>query len=391
MIRLSIALAFLLVLSACVPDRAPTTTGFAAGSLRGVCTGAPEFEAPPLNACTGPAIRLSFVGDVLLHRQLQDLGYRAGFASTWSQPARYLAAADIAVANLEGPVAPGLTRTGARVPDPGPVGGTDVYTGFPQFNYNPVILRDLKAAGIDIVTTANNHAMDRGPAGADMTLAEVARAGISPVGTVARGARRSFVLRRRTPLGTLSFIACSFSTNGLPDPDRQVLRCYRDSDRLLGLVRREATDPAVAGVIVLPHWGQEYQSTPAPRQRALARALVGAGATAVIGTHPHTVQPWEVETGPGGVRAPVVYSTGNFIAIQDFMPAKMEAMAVLDLCPGTGGRAVVSNAGWIAMQMRFSSRGYWAEIAPRGSGEAEAFLNRIAPGFSAQPPACNGG
>jgi Bacterial capsule synthesis protein PGA_cap len=396
--RAAFFLLALLALVACVPEDGGTPGATAPQLVQagasGQCTGAPVFEAPPLNACGGASTRLAVVGDVLLHLQLQQLGYRIGFGAIWSQPARYLRAADIAVANVEGPVAPGITRARAQVADPGPVIGTEVYTGYPQFNYHPVVLRDLKAAGVDIVTTANNHAMDRGPVGVDLTLAEARKAGLVPLGTVARGQVRDFVHRRSSGAGTLSFIACSFSTNGIADPHRQVLQCYRDRSTLLGLVRREAADPAVAGVIVLPHWGIEYTTTPDASQRGLVRELVAAGATAVVGTHPHAVQPFTIETGPGGIRVPVVYSTGNFVATQGFVPSKYEAMALVDLCRGANGRAVAARAGWIAMQMSLSSRGYWVDIAPRGAGgaagQAEAFLRKVAPGFSAQPAACGG-
>jgi len=384
----------LAALAACMPpEHGPPTEPRATGGPAGMCTGAPQFETAPLNACTGPRARLAFVGDVLLHVQLQDHGYKTGFANVWHQPARHLRAADLAVANLEGTVAPGVAQDGTVGPDPGPGVDNRVYTGFPQFNYHPVVLRDLAQAGIDLVSTANNHAMDRGAIGADMTLAEVARAGLGAVGTAPSDGPRDFVHRRATPAGMLAFIACSFSTNGLPDPNGQVLRCYRDENRLTELVRREAADPGVAGVIVLPHWGREYTTTPSTRQRALARALVAAGATAVVGTHPHAVQPFEVLPGPGGTLAPVVYSTGNFVAIQDFMPAKVGAIALLDLCRDEVGRAVAERTGWIAMEMLFTPQGYWAQIAPKGTegrnGRAEAFLNKVAPGFSAQPPACS--
>lgn len=384
----------LLALAACAPPVEPPAPGVATGGPAGICTAEPVFEAPPLNACAGPRVRLAVVGDVLLHRQLQALGYRIGFGNIWAQPAQYLRAADIAVANLEGPVAPGVTVSGARVAHPGAVFDGAVHTGFPRFNYDPSVLRDLKVAGVDLVTTANNHALDRGALGIDLTLAEAARAGLAAVGTVPRDGPRQFVHRRSSAAGTLSFIACTFSTNGIPDRYGQVLHCYREKAKLLSLVRQEAADPAVAGVIVLPHWGVEYSTSPAARERALARELAAAGATAVVGTHPHAVQPFEVVPGAAGSSALVAYSTGNFVASMGFDPSRYEAMALLDICRGVGGRAVVNRAGWIAMEMSLTSRGYWVDIAPRGAegeaGRAEAFLRRVAPGFSAQPAACTG-
>ena len=388
------ALIGLMLLAACLPGQGPglgPVSGTASAvAARGQCQ--PDWQAPPVNACTGPdRISLTIAGDVLLHWQLQDLGYKRGFQGVWAQAAPFIRTADIAIANMEGPVAPGLTRTGTQLPDPGPVFDDKVYTGFPRFNYHPAILRDLKRAGFDLLTTANNHAMDRGARGADLTLGEMARAGITPVGTIRAGAARDFLVTRQTRAGRVAFVACSFSTNGNPDPNRQVLLCYRDRAELLSIVRRAARTPDIAAVIVLPHWGQEYRSAPDARQQALARDLAAAGATAIIGTHPHAVQPFALLDGPGA-RVPVAYSTGNFIAVQDQMPSKVGALALLELCPGASGKLVAERFGWIAGQMEFTTSAYWLNIAPAGTpgamGQAERHLNRIAPGFSAQPQAC---
>lgn len=355
---------------------------------------APAYQAAPFNACAGTdRVQLALVGDVLLHWQLQQAGYARGFRRIWSQAEPLLAGADIAIANLEGAVAPGLGPGGRVTTDPGPVYGTGVYSGYPAFNYHPVVLSELRATGVDIVTTANNHAMDRGSRGADATLAEVARAGLGAVGSITASAARDFVLRERTPLGTLSFIACSFSTNGMPDPHHQVLGCYgADRAVLLELVRREAADRSVAGVVVLPHWGQEYSSQPDANQRALARDLVAAGATAVVGTHPHAVQPWVLETRGDGTKVPVVYSTGNFVAVQTGIPAQVGAMALLELCKAPSGGLVAHQGGWVAMQMEFTPQRYWLDVAPAGALGRRAMslnhLSRIAPGFSAQPREC---
>lgn len=392
--RIFITCAFLL--AACQVDTPTAGTQPTAGSWRAglgageQCRFEPEFEVSPMNACaSAQRLRLAFVGDVLVHWQLQQLGYERGFRPIWSQAEGLMSRADLTVANLEGPVAPGLGPGGRQMRDPGPVYGTGVYSGYPAFNYHPMLAEALAQSGVDIVTTANNHAMDRGSRGADATLDQVAKAGLGAVGTIRAGATRDFVLRQRSKLGTLSLIACSFSTNGLADPHRQVLGCYSDRAELLSLVRREASDNTVAGVIVLPHWGTEYASAPNGNQRALARDLVAAGATAVVGTHPHAVQPWEALSHPDGAQVPVVYSTGNFIAVQTGLPARVGAMAVLDLCKAPGGKLVTHQGGWVAMQMEFTSRGYWLDVAPAGTDGARAVaqrhLARVAPGFSAQP------
>ena len=376
----------LTLLAGCVPEQQVQTGG--------QCVPEPAFQAPPVNPCAdAERVRLTIVGDVLLHWPIQQTGYRYGFRKMWAQADPYLAWGDLTIGNMEGPVAPGVDQSGRQVGDPGPVYGTGVYTGFPMFNYHPQILKELKASGFDLMTTANNHAMDRGSLGADLTLREMAKAGLGAVGTIRSGAARQFAVRRGTALGTVSFIGCSFSTNGNPDPKRQVLLCYGNRSELLSLVRREAADPSVAAVIILPHWGQEYSSTPDTQQVALARDLAAAGATAIVGTHPHAVQPFRLlNTGRGQV-VPVVYSTGNFIAMQTEMPSRVGAMALLEMCRAPDGNGLtVNRLGWIAEQMYFTKTRYWMEIAPTGvtgdKGLPYRHLSKIAPGFSAQPQAC---
>ncbi|WP_457649299.1 CapA family protein [Profundibacter sp.] len=375
----------LTLLAGCVPEQQVQTGG--------QCVPKPAFQAPPVNPCAdSERVRLTIVGDVLLHWPIQQTGYKYGFRKMWAQADPYLAWGDLTIGNMEGPVAPGVDQSGRQVGGPGPVYGTGVYTGFPIFNYHPQILKELKASGFDLMTTANNHAMDRGSLGADLTLREMAKAGLVAVGTIRSGAPRRFAVRRGTALGTVSFIACSFSTNGNPDPKRQVLLCYGNRSELLSLVRREATDPSVAAVIVLPHWGQEYSSTPDTQQVALARDLTAAGATAIVGTHPHAVQPFRLlNTGRGQV-VPVVYSTGNFIAMQTKMPSRVGAMALLEMCKAPDGKGLtVNRLGWIAEQMYFTKTKYWMEIAPVGAtgdkGVPYRHLSKIASGFSAQPQA----
>lgn len=335
-----------------------------------------------LNACAGREIvRIAAVGDVLLHRWLQRKGFSHpdGFRSLWRRAEPFFAMADVTYANLEGPSAPGATRRGV-VADPGPRYDGTVYTGYPRFNYHPSAVAALKASGVDIVSTANNHAMDRGSHGANLTIATLRRAGLAYTGTIPAGARRDFVAHTRTRLGRLAWIACSFSTNGIADPARQVLLCYRDRQELLGLVTREAARADVAGVIVTPHWGLEYHQTPDPSQRRLARDLAAAGATAIIGAHPHVVQSWEYIEGRGGRTVPVIYSNGNFVSSQGGLSRRTGTLSMLELCRAPGGGLAVARAGALPILMTGGDAGPELSVVPYRStgtlGAAEALVRR---------------
>ncbi|ROT98464.1 CapA family protein [Histidinibacterium lentulum] len=335
----------------------------------------PVFQAvpPAMNACAGgPRVSLAVVGDVLLHRGLQVQGYARGFGSVWDAAVPFLRSADIAIANLEGPTAPGILRSGGQRADPGPVFDDTVYSSYPMFNYHPRVIGDLKAAGVDLVTTANNHALDRHAIGADLTVAELRRAGMAFVGTAPSEGPRVFTAESRTPLGTIVWIACTYSTNGIQDRAGQVLSCYEERAALLALVAASSARPGVAGVIVLPHWGNEYQTRAAQTERALARDLVAAGAVAVIGTHPHVVQDWELLSGRG-IAAPVIYSTGNFVSGQVGLERQTGMLAWLTLCRGQAAPLAVERAGWVAMRMARTPEALQLIIADQ-AGVAEAAL-----------------
>lgn len=347
-------------------------------AARQLCT--PQ-AVPPVNACSAAQrTSIAVVGDVLLHRALAWRGYARGFSTLWGVAEPVLHAVDLAIANLEGPVAAGFSRTGRQVADPGPVFDDVVYTGYPRFNYHPVVIDALRSAGVDVVTTANNHALDRGAAGLDATLTALTARGMAHVGAVVGGQDRMQALRLRTPAGPLALVACSYDTNGIADPRRQVPLCHAEEAELARLVAAEAARGA--GVLVLPHWGVEYSLTPDARQRRFAAAMVAAGAIAVIGTHPHVPQPWQFVDGPRGT-VPVIYSTGNFVAAQPPLERATGILAWLDLCPADGG-PVVAAAGYVPLQMAFDAPGPRLTLPRPGmGGRAEAgiaLLERLIPG-----------
>src|SRR4029079_14658810 len=74
--------------------------------------------------------------------------------------------------------------------------------------------------------------------------------------------------------------------------------------------------PEIDAVLVTPHWGIEYEYKPRDFQVRAAKAFIDAGATAVIGGHPHVIQPWDKVTAADGREAFVIYSLGNFAAGQ---------------------------------------------------------------------------
>jgi poly-gamma-glutamate capsule biosynthesis protein CapA/YwtB (metallophosphatase superfamily) len=267
--------------------------------------------APP-----GPVVTVTLVGDVMLGRRVARAA--AGDpAAPFRHVAARLAAADLTVGNLECT----LSRAGA------PRQGDD------SFAADPAAVAGLRAAGFDVVSLANNHAGDFGPRALAETLDRLRAAGIAPVGAGRDEveARAPVVVERAgVRFGFLAFNAIGETPAARPGRPGAVRIRMRprtgplhrgDLDRFLADVR--ALRPRVDVLVVLPHWGEQYSRRLHPDQRAVARALVDAGADLVVGSHSHWVQGAFVEDG-----RLVFPSLGNFVFDQDFSLETRQGLAL---------------------------------------------------------------
>lgn len=287
------------------------------GSANGTSEGSPDGPPPP----PAPVIReavLYAVGDIMVHMP-QLPAYRDAatgsydFSPWFEDVAPIFAGGDWVVGNLE------TTLAGADLK----------YSGFPRFNSPPELAADLREAGFHVLSTANNHSLDRGWTGIVRTLDHMRQAGLVPVGTAAdEAASRRPVIVERNGI-RLGFLAYTYGTNDIPLPkDKPFAVNLIDPDRIREDIARTRQAGADA-VAVFLHFGTEYQKWPNDHQRAIARAAVEAGAHLVIGSHPHVVQPYEFWEAPApaspavgssdpgaGHRGLIFYSLGNFISNQ---------------------------------------------------------------------------
>jgi poly-gamma-glutamate synthesis protein (capsule biosynthesis protein) len=362
-----------------VPVPAPASGASSAG--RGRLTTV-TFEAPH----GGARMTLAIAGDVLLHGRLQRQAYSApeevGFRSLWTAIEPALRAADLAVANLEGPAAAGIRADGLEVDEPGRVLDGTVYSSLPPLNYHPTLVRDLAVSGVDLLWTANNHALDRGAPGVVRTLEAVEAAGLRAVGT-RRVASESSVAVTTAASVTIAWVAYTDHTNGIPDREHQVEFTRRNQPALLSTVTRLSTAPGVDAVLVGVHWGKEGQHQPTSAQKALAHALVEAGALAVIGTHPHVLGPWEKVVTRDGREALVVYSLGNFVSGQSGLPRRTTILLELELARTAGSPARLAAAWYRPLWMGLANRPYGLEpLGPQSGGverEALELVWRVLP------------
>jgi poly-gamma-glutamate capsule biosynthesis protein CapA/YwtB (metallophosphatase superfamily) len=234
---------------------------------------------------TGHSLDLAAVGDIMLGRGVAS----AHEAEDWDQAlavlAPHLADADLSFANLESPItdAPLVRETyDLRAPKQAKLA--------------------LSTSGLDLLSLANNHMGDSGPAGTTNTIQTLKSVGITSVGPA------------ETPLIT--------QTKGIR------LGWLAFDDILQPLDEKNALD-AVASVlgsadlvVVSIHWGSEGVSIPNERQRFLAQELASAGADIILGHHPHVLQPVEWVWGESRARPTLVaYSLGNALFDQSAPPA----------------------------------------------------------------------
>lgn len=286
---------------------------------------------------TNKQATFSFVGDILIHKALYQavVSGTKQFSQLWSKTDPLIQKANFSVANLEGPTALGIDSQGRDKGDIGFVYDGSVYSGTNfQFNYHPRIMTNLKNSGYDLIQTANNHAVDRFSIGIDKTIDAAREADLLYTGSVKSNEPNSpFYTITQVNNINVAFIACTEFSN-IPDNSSQVHPCL--TSKLTTMIKQLITRPTIDAVFVLPHWGVEYSNTPASHQKEWARKYLEAGATAVIGAHPHVLQPWEKYTTSDGRETVIIYSLGNFVAGQGAMIKKTGTVAYIGLSKSDG-------------------------------------------------------
>lgn len=257
-------------------------------------------------------IRIAAIGDILMWRRQITSAKVTGttkysFDSMFKEVAPYLRRADLTIGNLE------TTLSGREAV----YNRTNPQTGWPMFNCPDELADALKRAGVDMVTTANNHCMDRGIRGLRRTLDVLDKHGLGHTGTyrMRSHARQLLVANvKGIRVGVLSY---TYGTNGIPIPKDQGWAVNRIRiAKILSEIERIKKRADVT--IVVLHFGQEFHRFPNAKQKSLVQQLFHYGADIVLGVHPHVLQPMSVATvreRSGRVaRKVVIYSLGNFIS-----------------------------------------------------------------------------
>ena len=293
-----------LLLAACSGGPSPATpTEAAAGPSSAASRSVPNPDRVGEDRGNGRPVELAFAGDV--HFQLHLAGLLDHPRRALEPIRRSLAAADVTMLNLESSI------TDRGTPDAKEL---EAATARYWFRTSPTALEALDAAGVDVVTMANNHGADFGEIGLKDTLAAIRTSPIPVVG-IGRDRRAAFAPYRVTVRGTdFAFLGGDASVRegasdvwaaGPANPGVAAARSPRPR-ALLAAVRASSRQDDV--VVVYLHWGAENLGCPTAQQRTTARALVDAGADVIVGSHAHVL------LGSGWLGSTYVnYGLGNFL------------------------------------------------------------------------------
>jgi len=196
------------------------------------------------------------------------------------------------------------------------LGGVEIgLSSYPSFNSPTEVGDALIDSGVDIVSTANNHTLDRGEKAIQNAINYYNRVGLPYVGHFANEDDKNTIRVLNSNGISFAFLAYTYGTNGIPVPEgKEYLVNLIDVEAMKKEIARAKE---VADVIVMSmHWGNEYQRLPSDEQKYLATVLAESGADIIFGHHPHVLQPMDWIETTDGRKVFVVYSLGNFLSGQ---------------------------------------------------------------------------
>jgi poly-gamma-glutamate capsule biosynthesis protein CapA/YwtB (metallophosphatase superfamily) len=262
-------------------------------------------------------VNFAVAGDVIPHEAVRSAAAAAGdgepgWAALFSDVADVFEGADFGFVNLETPVAPEHSH------------GTKAFL----FDAPVELPQALKASGIKIVSFANNHVMDQGWAGFTESREHLKEIGLEfagtsddvatawqPVITEANGIKVGWLGMTRWLNGNrnpdkddqphVNFYPYPGESNGAPGADEATV-----------LTAVKAAKAKCDLLVVSMHWGIEYATAPRPEDVDLTHKMLEAGATVIVGGHPHVLQPIETYVTQDGRDTVIFYSMGNFLSNQ---------------------------------------------------------------------------
>lgn len=263
-------------------------------------------------------VNLNAIGDVMAHEPQLNAQHDPktntySFDNNYNYVSKYIQKADLAIANLE------TTLAGDSIP----------YSSYPTFNTPDALADALKNAGVDIISTINNHTFDKNDLGVERTLSVLKSKNLDVIGTISNALDKNYLIKE---INEISIGITAFSYGEIRDGNKFLngIKVSDNSKDKLNVFDMTNVDNAFNTInntlkninntdiqVLVIHWGDEYRRTPSEFQTKLAQKLCDSGVDIIIGSHPHVVQPVDMITSTDGNNETlVIYSLGNFISNQ---------------------------------------------------------------------------
>lgn len=280
--------------------------------------------------------RVSFVGcgdNIIYVGNIRDAenwavegGRKYNFKPTFDEVAEKIKGADISFINQE------TLMCGE---------GYDI-SFYPCFNSPQDLGYDLVELGFDVVGIANNHMLDKGSAGLYETIKFWKKQDCLMIGGYEN--QTDYAIPRILSKNgiDIAFLSYTYATNGITkNPTSPLIIPYIEDEVIKSQVAaaKEVSD----FVMVMIHWGNEDQFMYSDEQKRVGQIIADAGADAIIGHHPHVIQPIEWLTGVNGNKTLCVYSLGNFAAEQAYQYNMVGGMIEFDIVKIDNEKAVIET------------------------------------------------
>lgn len=274
-------------------------------------------------------LTLGAIGDILIHDWVyNDAKTKTGydFKPMFEHTKSLLSTPDLLLANQETIL-----------------GGINIgISSYPMFNSPQEVGDALIDAGVDIVSTANNHSLDKGVKGLDASLDYMDQIGLPHVGTSRTPSEQQTLKILRKNGIKVAYLSYTYGTNGIPVPaGKEYLVNLIDENAIIKEIKRAEDEADV--VVMSIHWGNEYELQPTEEQKKLAETLVNEGVDIIFGHHPHVLQPMEWIDRKDGGQSLVVYSLGNFLSGQMRDYKDIGGLATVEVTKYIDQNGLISN------------------------------------------------
>jgi len=262
-------------------------------------------------------VTFAVAGDVIPHEPVRAAARAAGdgepgWAALFADVADVFEGTDFGFVNMETPVAPAHSH------------GTKPFL----FDAPVDLPQALKASGIKIVSFANNHVMDQGWAGFVESREHLKEIGLLFAGTSDNAATAWQPVITEANGIKVGWLGMTRWLNGGRNPDKDDQPHVNffpypgeaggatGADEAAVLAAVKAARAQCDLLVISVHWGVEYATAPRPEDVDIAHKMLEAGATVIVGAHPHVLQPIETYKTQDGRDTVIFYSLGNFLSNQ---------------------------------------------------------------------------